>query len=63
MEQLSQDIEVMHGNNTYLVRFVDGQTHILMPALGMDCYAGDAYLDEGEKQYIVALALNTLVSA
>ena len=48
----ANDIEVLFGNNTYVVRFVDEQIHILIPALGMDEYWGDSYLGENEKQTI-----------
>jgi|HubBroStandDraft_3_1064219.scaffolds.fasta_scaffold320159_2 hypothetical protein len=57
----ANDIEVLFGNNTYVVRFVDEQIHILIPALGMDEYWGDSYLGENEKQTIVNLALSSLV--
>ena len=56
----ANDIEVLYENNTYLVRFVDGDTHILIPALGTD-YEGDGLLGENQKIDILNLALSSLV--
>jgi hypothetical protein len=55
------DLEVRYQNNTYLVRFVDEEIHILIPALSMTVYAGDDYLEEKAKKEIVNLALSSLV--